>query len=230
MARVDVDGYASTFTSSTATLGLPAGATVLFAGLYFGSRTSAGTNGVAAPNAAARGTVRLRVPGSSGYSAINATVADSTQVAGAYVAFADVTAAVSSAGSGQYTLADVQSGTGIDRYAGWALVVAYRDASQPPRNLTVFDGLATIESSDPPLSIAVGGFTTPPTGAVRTVGVVAYEGDRGSSGDRLSLTGRPLPTRPTRRPTCSTVRSPGGAFPSRAEIRSTPTSSASTPT
>lgn len=190
MVRVDADGDPSTFDSSTANLSLPSGATVLFAGLYYGSRTTAGANGVAAPNAAARGTVRLRTPGSTGYGTVSAAVADSSQVAGAYVAFADVTAAVAAAGPGQYTLADVQSGTGVDRFAGWALVVAYRDPAEPLRNLNVFDGLATIESSDPPLSIPVGGFVTPLTGAVRsTVGVVAYEGDRASSGDRLALNG-----------------------------------------
>lgn len=190
MTRVDVDADASTFSSSTATLSLPPGATVRFAGLYYGSRTSAGAGGAGAPNPPARGAVRLRAPGAPGYTTITAAVADSAAVAGAYVAFADVTAAVAAAGPGQYTVADVQSGTGVDRFAGWALVVVYRDPAQPPRNLTVFDGLASIESSDPPLSIPVGGFVTPLTGAVRsTVGVVAYEGDRASSGDRLLLNG-----------------------------------------
>ena len=45
----------------------------------------------------------------------------------------------------------MQSGTGEDRYAGWSLVVVYRDPALPLRNLTVFDGLATIQQGDPPL-------------------------------------------------------------------------------
>src|SRR3954454_9343643 len=46
MALVDADGDgATTSTSSTATLDLPNGAEVLFAGLYWGAKTSAGTSG-----------------------------------------------------------------------------------------------------------------------------------------------------------------------------------------
>jgi uncharacterized repeat protein (TIGR01451 family) len=64
----------------------------------------------------------------------------------------------------------------------------------------------------------VGGFTTPPTGAVRsTVGVVAYEGDRGSSGDRLSLNGQAL-TDAANPPTNvfnSSIAQRGIAFPGR---------------
>jgi uncharacterized repeat protein (TIGR01451 family) len=57
----------------------------------------------------------------------------------------------------------------------------------------VFDGLAAIQQGDPALSIGVSGFRTPFSGPVRTsVGVAAYEGDRGSAGDRLALNGRLL--------------------------------------
>src|SRR4051794_40772807 len=59
MVRVDVDGDATTFNSSRATVALPAGATVLWAGLYWGADTTAGTNGAAAGNAGANGTVKL---------------------------------------------------------------------------------------------------------------------------------------------------------------------------
>ena len=79
----------------------------------------------------------------------------------------------------------------MDRYAGWSLVVVYRDPALPLRNLTVFDGLAAIQQGDPPLSIGVSGFKTPISGPVRSsVGLVAYEGDRGSAGDRLALNGQ----------------------------------------
>ena len=189
MERVDVDSDLTTFDSSTATLALPAGATVQFAGLYYGARTSKGTGGEAAIDAAARGTVLLRTPGALAYSPLAATVADSAAVAGAYTGFVDVTAQVAAAGSGDYTVANVQSGTGEDRYAGWSLVVAYADPASPPRSIRVFTGLASIVASEAPLTIPVAGLETPPVGPVTAeVGVVAYEGDRGgSSGDRLSL-------------------------------------------
>ena len=50
--------------------------------------------------------------------------------------FADVTALVTAGGSGRYQVANVQSGTGLDRYAGWSLVVVYRDLALPLRNLS----------------------------------------------------------------------------------------------
>ena len=42
----------------------------------------------------------------------------------------DVTAAVQAAGNGTYWVGDIPAATGEDRYAGWSLVVAYRN---PPR-------------------------------------------------------------------------------------------------
>jgi hypothetical protein len=193
MGRVDVDGDPTTFDSSTGALSLPPGAAVEFAGLYYGARTSAGKGGTAAATPAARGTVLLRAPGALAYSELGAAVSDSVAVAGSYVGFVDVTAQVAAAGSGEYTVANVQAGSGEDRYAGWSLVVAYADPTSPPRSIRVFGGLASIVASEAPLQIAVTGLETPPTGTVTAeVGLVAYEGDRGSAGDRLSLAGRNL--------------------------------------
>ncbi len=193
MAYVDVDADPTTFSSSRAQLNLPAGAEVAFAGLYFGGRTPAGTGGAPAPNPAARAQARLAVPGASSYQTVTGIADDATSVVGAYQGFVDVTQQVSGAGPGVYTVADAQAGTGLDRYSGWALVVAYRYDGEPPRNLTVFDGLQLIQQGDPPLTIPASGFETPETGAVRTrVGFVVYEGDRGASGDRARLNGRLL--------------------------------------
>jgi uncharacterized repeat protein (TIGR01451 family) len=187
MAFVDVDGAATTFNSSTARVDLPTGATVLFAGLYWGGRTTAGSGGSAAPTPAARGTVLFAPPGGA-YQTLTGSVDDSTVIAGSYGGFANVTDQVAAAGSGVYSVGNVQAGTGIDRYAGWSLVVVYRDTSEPPRNLTVFDGLQAISQGDPPVSIPLSGFQTPATGPVlTTAGFVGYEGDRSASGDRVSL-------------------------------------------
>lgn len=194
MERVDVDADPTTFDSSTATLSLPAGATVQFAGLYYGARTSKGAlGGVEAPSAAARGTVLLRGPGGLAYAPLAATVFDSTAITNAYVGFVDVTAQVADAGAGEYTVANVQAGTGEDRYAGWSLIVVYADPASPPRSIRVFDGLGSIVSTEPALSIPVTGLETPLSGSVTAeAGIVAYEGDRGSAGDRLSLGGQNL--------------------------------------
>ena len=193
MVRVNTDS--ATLDSSSARLSLPAGARVLFAGLYYGSRTTAGTGGKAAPDSslAGLGKVDFKPPGASGFEHLTAAVDQSTDVAGAYAAFADVTGRVQRAGAGVYTVANVQSATGEDRYAGWALVVAYEAAGEPPRNLTVFDGLASVTQGKPAVTIPVSGFQTPLSGPVRTrLGFVAYEGDRGISGDSATLNGTAL--------------------------------------
>jgi hypothetical protein len=179
--------------SSSARLNLPAGARVLFAGLYYGARTTAGTSGKAAPNAAAAAlrTVDLRLPGASGFERLTGELDESTEVKGAYGVFVDVTGQVRRGGSGSYTVANVQAATGEDRYAGWALVVAYESAGDPPRNLTVFDGLQSVTQGKSALTIPVSGFQTPLSGPVRTkLGFVAYEGDMGLTGDSASLEAR----------------------------------------
>lgn len=195
MGYVDVDGDPATFDSSSAGLTLPANATVVFAGLYWGANTSAGDKGAAARDPAARGRVQFSVPGGAPQP-VTATTLDTGSARSqreAYQGFADVTAQVAAAGPGNYTVANVQAGTGLDRYAGWSLVVAYQLAGAPPRNLTVFDGFVTINDGDPPREVPISGFTTPKRGSVDSrVGFVAYEGDRGGTGDSLALGGKPL--------------------------------------
>ncbi len=193
MERVDVDH--TMLDSSSADLSLPAGARVLFAGLYYGARTTAGTRGKAAPDDApsALRSVGLKLPGASGYERLAGGLDESTEVKGAYSVFVDVTRQVRRGGSGSYTVAGVQSATGEDRYAGWALVVAYEAAGEPPRNLTVFDGLQSVTLGKPALTIPVSGFQTPLTGPVRTkLGFIADEGDLGATGDSAALDGKPL--------------------------------------
>jgi len=191
MGYVDVDADAATFDSSRAELRLPAGATVLYAALYWGANTATATGGAAARDPAARGRVLLATPGGAAYTRVTADTVDrgsATSQKDAYQGFADVTALVRAAGAGAYTVADVQSGTGEDRYAGWSLVVAYRDRAAPARNLTIFDGLATINSGDTPKEVVIDGFRAPRSGAVRaTLGLVSYEGDRSLGGDSAAF-------------------------------------------
>jgi len=193
MERVDVDR--TMLDSSSARLSLPFGARVLFAGLYYGARTSAGTSGKSAPNVSASGlsAVDLKLPGAAAFDRLTGQLDESAEVKGAYGVFVDVTDKVRRGGSGIYTVANVQSATGEDRYAGWALVVAYEAAGDPPRNLTVFDGLQSVTQGKSALTIPVSGFQTPLSGPVRTrLGFIAYEGDLGLTGDSASLDGSPL--------------------------------------
>ena len=199
MQWLDADSDPATFQSSSATLTLPAGGRVLFAGLYWTGiqkkgEVIKGANGFVGvpqnpPNAAAIGTVKLKAPGAAAYATITASQVDTAPIAVAsgFGAFADVTAVVASSGSGSYTVADIQTGTGGNTAAGWSLVVAYADADEPLRNLSVFDGLRVVTGQQT-VSIPLAGFKTPSSGPVRTaIGVVAAEGDAGATGDYLTL-------------------------------------------
>ncbi len=185
--QVDVDGDASTFNSSTATLAVPATANVRWAGLYWSAERSTINS---APTPAARNTVRFKVPGGV-YKTVTAQQFDDP--AYAYSGFADVTSLVQGAGNGVYTVGNVQVAVGgTNRFGGWSLIVVYENASDPLRNLTVVDGNAVVSGTNKVL-ITPNGFTTPFTGAFSPrVGVVATDGDNGPgiyTGDSLKVNG-----------------------------------------
>lgn len=175
----------------------PAGSDVLWAGLYWGARFSAGAGG--APGGTdinARRTMSLRPPGAGGYQAVSSTATfGPTSGDQAYQAFADVTAIVRAGGPGTYWGANVVAGSGEDRYAGWSLVVVYRAPTLPLRNLTVFDGFTDV-GRDSPQTITISGFLTPaaPAPVEAQLGMVAYEGDFATSGDQAVLNGTLLST------------------------------------
>ena len=181
---VDIDASDATFSSSSANLRIPLGSVVRFAGLYWGGDGGEATAGEP---------VLLRAPGAEGYSEVRARASWGVPPRH-YAAFADVTALVAQAGTGHYTVGNVRGNAGqLDAYAGWALVVAYSDATQPTRNQTVFDGYVPVRfgGGGRQATINVSGFLTPLEGTVRTrVGVVAFEGDRGAYGDTLTFNGR----------------------------------------
>jgi uncharacterized repeat protein (TIGR01451 family) len=179
---IDADSDNSTINSSSATLTLPSGSTVLWAGLYWGARSTD----------AARDDIKFKPANSGFYSTLTATQLDGTAAApNAYQGFTDVTAQIQSARSGTYWVADIaasngQDGTGF--YAGWSLVVVYRDVNQPLRNLTVFDGFASV-SNGQNVTTTASGMLTPTSGAFNAyVGTVSYEGDQGIPGDNFQIT------------------------------------------
>jgi uncharacterized repeat protein (TIGR01451 family) len=181
MVDIDIDGDPATFSSSSSRLSLPADATVVFAGLYWvGHRTPADT---------ARFRVKLKAPGDSVYTELTAQAQDVAAIdANGYAGFVDVTERVRAAGAGVYTVADVRTNTGAGLWGAWSLVVAYGDPASPPRNLTVIDGFR-LQSNN---NVTVSGFTTPPSGPVRTtLGVMASEGDRGF-GDSFVFNGQAI--------------------------------------
>ncbi len=201
MVYVNVDPGGGRFDSSSADLILPAGATVLFAGLDWG-----GTSTSPLANQAL-----FKTPTLSGYETITATTFDTYLNTASgnvtnYAGFTDVTSLVKAGGSGTYTVANVRANTGLQPnqgyYAGWALVVAYSAPGFPARDLTVFDGYAAVQNTagNSSVQIPISGFGAPPVGPVNaTIGVVAYEGDIGISGDSMMFNSTTLsnPTSPS---------------------------------
>ena len=192
MVMVDIDSDPTTVNSSSADLLIPVGAPVLFAGLYWGAGASGDQAKGRAPADAAN--VRLRLPGGTAYTTVTGSVTTMSTSGSnkTYSAFADLTEQVRASGRGSYVVADVKGDLGINHFAGWSLIVVYGDPTEPVRAMSVFDGLVSVTQGSP-ATIDVAGFRTPPTGPVRTaLGVVAYEGDLGITGDQFLLNGKAL--------------------------------------
>lgn len=185
MVYIDTDGDASTDNSSSADLNVPAGATVETARLYWGGARLTGAT------AATFGTAKIKA-GTGAYTTVTADAADiDTTTNGVFQASADVTALVQAGGSGAYTVGGIAVSRQRDNadHGGWTLVVAYRDASLPRRNLTIFNGSAVI-ANGAPQTITIDGFQAPASGVVGArLGFVAYEGDLGTTGDHARLNG-----------------------------------------
>jgi uncharacterized repeat protein (TIGR01451 family) len=200
MQYINVDPTGGNFASSSADLSLPAGANVLFAGLYYGSRTNTNVSDDVLK------TVKFKGPGDASYTTLTGA-AGPNQVAllgkvigqvsnlppnvQTYGAFADVTDLVFARGQGTYTIANVKGDPGIiNHFAGWSLVVAYDAPGANLRNLSVFDGFADVSASNPNVEVNFTGFTAPPSGPVKAnLGFVSYEGDLGIDNDTASFFG-----------------------------------------
>ncbi|WP_433303609.1 Ig-like domain-containing protein [Actinoplanes sp. CA-030573] len=179
MAYTDVDNNPLTFNDSMATLDMPPGSTVLFAGLYWGADSASPL----------RNQVLFSTDGGGSYQPITASTLFPNGTI--YQGFADVTARVAGVGNGVYGVANIQASIAAGSYAGWSLVVAYHNAAQDMRALRVYDGFGQVSSGN--TDITVTGFETPHTGTVHAkIGAVAYEGDRGTTGDSLKVDGRSL--------------------------------------
>lgn len=174
--------------SSVTELGMPPGSTVAFAGLYW----SAGYDTARYPSGIPAGedttTAWLRGPGAEYLRADGEELYPHIRLGSAsfYHSFADVTTTVREYGAGQWALADVAhpgGGPGLDQMmAGWALVVVYEDDEAPSSEVTVYDGAVAL-SGTARVQIALQGSA----GDAARIGVVAWEGDRGNTGDTVRL-------------------------------------------
>ncbi len=188
--------YANTAANArtTCNLQLPTGATVHKAYLYWYATQD---NGFVNPDT----TVTLSRTGTGAFSStITATQGFSVNIATryAYLSVADVTSTVALRGNGTYRL------TGVNIYnykaqqdyvatVGWYMVVLYELASDPLRNLAVFDGLDFVNTNQT-VPVTLSGFEVPQAGFDGKLGVVTLEGDSGLNGDSLQFDGNTLGT------------------------------------
>lgn len=190
MFYVDVDRDPNTYNSSRAEVRLPEGGRATYARLYWGGNLRVGEQKPPKDN----GRVLIAEPGGE-YKAVLADTVVGHRVAGgadAFQASADVTKLVRESGSGLYTVAQINTAMGksaAGAWGGWTLVVAYEKPREPLRRLELWDGFGALDSRTG-AEIRMRGVRVPAHAGGRA-GVVAYNGDRGRTGDSLTLaTGR----------------------------------------
>jgi uncharacterized repeat protein (TIGR01451 family) len=177
----------STFNSSSSNLNLASCSEVLWAGLYWGASLGNSAN---TTWRVGYDTILLKVPGSASYAKVVSAQTDLHENGvgsnhNGYTSYANVTSLINTLNAnGTYTVANMVGpvSTGLNNQAGgWTLVVAFKNNTEIPRNLVVFDGFSIV-SSGTQNDFPIGGFTTPLTGPVSCeLGAVCYDGDRGSN-------------------------------------------------
>jgi hypothetical protein len=194
MFYVDVDRDPNTYNSSRAEVRLPEGSRVTYARLYWGGNLRVGEQKPPKDN----GRVLIAEPGGQ-YKALLADTVVGHRVAhgaDAFQASADVTRLVRESGAGLYTVAQVNVAMGrstAGAWGGWTLVVAYENPELPLRHLAVWDGFDALDSRTA-REIRLGGLRLATHGTGRA-GLVAYDGDRGRTGDSFTVsTGRGVKT------------------------------------
>ncbi|HTF06173.1 MAG TPA: gliding motility-associated C-terminal domain-containing protein [Bacteroidia bacterium] len=186
-AYVDIDADGTTFSSSSDSLAIPMCSEISWAGLYWG-----GDNTTGGSNYATRNQCKIKVDNGAYTNLTADQLQDNTIGFNTYHCYKDVTTIVRAAGTNaRYTVGNVCARVGnMNVFAGWTIVVVYKNDLQPMRNLTVFNGLSNVSGTNPITDITVSGFLTPLSGPVTfEVGNVTYDGDRSSTGDQLMFNG-----------------------------------------
>jgi len=190
LAGVDNDDYVmEPYTELLAPLGAPYGSAVSGANLSLpGEVRWAGLYWAGTGTPPSAPTAYVRAPNGAGYQVVTATRVSQVSAPWldrpVYQAAADVTDLVRSArANGRWWVAVPPSAfaTGTGAFAGWALV-AIVDDDGPERTVAVFDGLVAVSGTEP-TSASLTGLT----GGRASVALIAWDGDRGRTGDRVML-------------------------------------------
>nr|WP_245589571.1 hypothetical protein [Amycolatopsis balhimycina] len=200
MQWADIDADPGTFDSASASVSVPPGAKIVFARLNWAGNTTTCDSGKSVPVAVPPGTpakqqVRLSVGSAK---SVDLAPEGYAEDAGYYSAHADVTGQFANAPTGtalDLTLGNVWAPKGFGCVGGWsvALVYAYpeRNADYAPdkRKVVVYDGHVRQAAGDPVAETTITGFRA--AAADAHLGVTAYDGDWGASGDQFLVDGTP---------------------------------------
>ncbi len=200
MGYADVDTDGTTVNSSSSIITIPAGATVTYAGLYWGGMYNSSNSGITNPGGTLNiDQVKIREPGAVSYTSIAAQVRNIETGAfngwNSFMSFADVTGIVQAAGTGTYFVADIALATGSSftgPYGGWTMVVVYEDPSEKSRNIALWDGFDFFGfgAND---AFTVTGLLTPSIGVFEThAGYFGFDGEANQIGDFVSINGTAL--------------------------------------
>ncbi|WP_082110279.1 sigma-70 family RNA polymerase sigma factor [Demequina phytophila] len=135
---------------------------------------------------------RLRAPGGEYVDVTADDVETSTDLGYLYYqATADITDVVAAGGNGGYALADIALprnywSLGGNYYAGFAITIVYENEDLPQSSIVVLDGSHWLYDSQADIPFHTDG------GARVTLGMVAFEGDRGKHDNRISIDGDTL--------------------------------------
>ncbi|MFB9684604.1 DUF7507 domain-containing protein [Amycolatopsis plumensis] len=193
MQWADVDADAATFDSASASVGVPPGARVAFALLNWAGSTSCGPSAVAPPGTPAKQNVRISVGSAS---PVDVAPSGYAEDGGYYSAHADVTSRFAGVPPVfDVTVGNVWAPQGFDCAGGWSIVLVYaypeRNADYAPskRKVVVYDGHVRQAAGAPPTETTIAGFRA--AAADAHLGVTAYDGDWGKSGDQFLIDGTP---------------------------------------
>lgn len=185
MSYIDVDDDPNTYNSSRAEISLPAGSRVTYARLYWGGNLLVGEQKSPADNER----VLIAEPGGAYKELLADTVVGHRVADGAdaFQASADVTRLVRDSAPGLYTVAQINVASGksaAGAWGGWTLVVAYENPEEPLRHLSIWDGFTALSGGGAEMALRDMPFAA---GAEGQVGLVAYNGDPGTTGDSLTV-------------------------------------------
>ncbi|WP_039991610.1 hypothetical protein, partial [Vibrio azureus] len=176
----DGDPYTSDPTYSDLTL--PPDSTIYKAWLFWGANDN---NLRTWTPGDVRAKVKIKVPGATDYTTIDADWADGVYDWSAAGLRADVTSLVQSAGAGTYHVKDIFQNRSSSDKGGWALVVVAVGESLGYKNISIHDGLKFVASAA--VDVNIDNIITPSTGSFDAEALVIGFGASTNYGNALTI-------------------------------------------